>query len=149
MVTADESLHLFELVVVVLVLRVVLVRVPAPQLEHALGDLLHLVVVHAPRAQRRARPPPRAPRAPARRARLDNARANAGVDARRAVAAAKRGGGRPANASGNVSGRGRGASETNRSRGARYRSRRSAASSDARDEAALARSNDVPEDDGV
>lgn len=57
MVTADESLHrlhLFELVVVVLVLRVVLVRVPAPQLEHALGDLLHLVVVHAPRAQRRA-----------------------------------------------------------------------------------------------
>ena len=102
-----------------------------------------------PHARSAARPAAaRAARAHPSRA-FDKTRANAGVDARRAVAAAKRGGGRPANASGNVSGRGRGASETNRSRGARYRSRRSAASSDARDEAALARSNDVPEDDGV
>ena len=49
-----ECSYLFQLfVVVVRVVRVV-VRVPAPELEHALGNLLHLVVVHAPRAPRDA-----------------------------------------------------------------------------------------------
>jgi hypothetical protein len=78
---------------------------------------------------------------------FDNTRANAGDDAKRAVAPTNEGLPRfvspfffsKLNTLGNVSGTGKGASDTKRSLGARYRSNESAASRDAKDEAALAK----------
>ena len=140
MVTADEcriALHLFELVAVASPRRSSSPARPAPQLEHALGDLL----------RRRPRPTRAAPRGQPPRARarswlasVERTRARAGGRVEAPSPPRAPTGGRPANASGNV-GVDAGAPPRRAAAGARGERRawRSAASSDARDEAALRR----------